>query len=91
MVNFEPFTSSLDINLPPSAFESPKNVIKARDPRLALIDVAVPGFLAVEPPSTGTQGAQLLAPLATRMLYSQEQPLPVDEEAKKPPLNLSKK
>ena len=53
-------------------FQSPKNVIRAKDPRLALIDVAVLGFLLSEPPPEGTQDAQLPAPLATRLLYSQE-------------------
>ena len=36
-------------------FQSPKNIIKARDPHLALIDVAVPGFLLTDPPLEGTQ------------------------------------
>ena len=31
-------------------FQSLKSVIRAKDPRLALIDVAVPGFLLSEPP-----------------------------------------
>ena len=31
-------------------FQSPKNVIKAKDPRLALIDIAVLGFLLTDPP-----------------------------------------
>ena len=34
-------------------FQSLENVIKARDIRLALIDVAVPGFLLTKPPSIG--------------------------------------
>ena len=32
-------------------FQNPKHVIKAKDLRLALIDVAVPGFLTQPPPS----------------------------------------
>ena len=35
------------------SFQSPKHVIKAKDPRLAKIDVAVPGFLT-GPPLKGT-------------------------------------
>jgi len=51
-------------------FQSLKNVIKARDPCLALIDVAVLGFLLTEPPFEGTQDVQLPVPIATRLLYS---------------------
>ena len=63
-------------------FQSPKNVIKAKDPRLALIDVAVLGFLLSEPSPVGTQDAYLPAPLAARILYSQELPIPSSNEAK---------
>ena len=47
---------------------------------MALIDVAVPGFLLIEPPSEGTQDAQLPVPLAAQLIYSHELTLPVDEE-----------
>ena len=57
-------------------FQSPKNVIKARDSHLALIDVAVPSFLLIKPPPEETQDAQLLAPLAAKLHYSQEPPIP---------------
>ena len=40
-------------------FQSPKKVIRVKDPRLALIDVAVLEFLTKPPPS-GNQDAQLL-------------------------------
>ena len=63
-------------------FQSPKNVIRAKDPRLALIDVAVPGFLLTKPPPERTQDAQLPAPLAAKLIYSQEPTLPSDEEDK---------
>nr|POE52479.1 hypothetical protein CFP56_77091 [Quercus suber] len=33
-----------------SSFQSPKHIIKAKDPRLPLIDVAVLGFIASPPP-----------------------------------------
>ena len=36
-----------------SSFQSPKNVIKAKDPRLKQINIAVPGFL-IGPPLEGT-------------------------------------
>ena len=49
-------------------FQKLKNIIKARDLHLALIDVAIPRFLLSEPPSEGTQDTQLLAPLAIRPL-----------------------
>ena len=63
-------------------FQSLKNVIKARDPHLALIDVAILGFLLSKPPLKGTQDAQIPASFAARLLYSQEPPLPSDNEAK---------
>ena len=54
-------------------------MIKAKDLRLALIDIAIPGFLTKPPPS-GTQDAQLPAPFAAKLLYSQEQIIPSDDE-----------
>ena len=74
----------LEYNPSTKCFQNPKNVIRARDPRLALIDVSIPGFLAAGPPPVGTQDVQLPAALATRILYSQKQPLPTDEELKEP-------
>ena len=62
-------------------FQSPKHVIEVKDPRLVLIDVAVPDFLTTPSPF-GTQDAQLQAPLITKLLHSQEQPIPSDDEAK---------
>lgn len=56
-------------------FQSPKNFIKVKDTRLALIDLVVPGFLLFEPSPEGIQDAQLPAPLAARLLYSHEPPL----------------
>ena len=41
------------------SFQSPKNVIKAKDPRLHLIDIAVPGFIT-SPPPKGTHLVELL-------------------------------
>lgn len=38
-------------------FQSPKNVIRAKERWLALIDVAVPGFLLTDPPPARTQDA----------------------------------
>ena len=38
-------------------FQSPKNVSKAKDLRLALSDIVVLGFLLTEPPPAGTQDA----------------------------------
>lgn len=48
---------------------------------MALIDIAVHGFLLTEPPLEKTQDAQLPAPLAVRLLYSQEPPIQLDAEA----------
>ena len=42
-----------------SSFQSPKYVIKAKDPRLKQINLAVPGFLA-SPPPEGTHQVELL-------------------------------
>ena len=55
-------------------FQSPKNVIRAKDLWLALTD----------PPLARTQDVELLAPLIAKLLYSQEPPIPSDEEAKEP-------
>ncbi|KAL0003619.1 hypothetical protein SO802_011180 [Lithocarpus litseifolius] len=60
-------------------FQSPKHAIKAKDSRLALIDIAVLGFLTESPPFS-TQGTRLFAPLTAKLLYSHKQPLPFDEE-----------
>ena len=61
-------------------FQSPKHVIRAKDPWLALIDIAIPGFLTTP---SGTQDAQLPSPLITKLLYSQEKPIPSDDKVKK--------
>ena len=63
-------------------FQSSKNVIKAKGPRLALIDIAVLSFLTTAPPPFRTQDTQLPAPLVTKLLYYQELPIPLDDEAK---------
>ena len=62
-------------------FQNPKNIIKAKHPRLALIDMVVPGFLLTEPPPEATQDAQLLAFLVARLIYSQEPPNLLDNES----------
>ena len=49
---------------------------------MALIDVAVPGFLLSEPPPKRTQDAQLPALLAARLLYPQESTLLSENEDK---------
>ena len=58
-------------------------MIKAKDPKLAITDIAVPGFLT-EPPLPSTQDAGLLAKLATKLLYSHEQTIPSNEEQEEP-------
>ena len=62
-------------------FQIRKHVIRAKDPRLALIDIVVPSFLTT-PPLSETQDAQLPNLLVTKLLYSQEQPIPLNNEAK---------
>ena len=54
-------------------------MIRAKDLRLALIDVAVPRFLPMPPPF-GTQDAQQPASLTAKLLYSQRQPIPFDDK-----------
>ena len=51
---------------------------------MALIDVVVSGFLLTKPPPVGTQDALLPTLFAARLLYSQEPPIPLDDEAKEP-------
>ena len=58
-------------------------MIKVKDPRLALIDVAILGFLT-KPPPFGTQDARLLASLIAKLLYSQEQPIRFNDEQEEP-------
>lgn len=58
-------------------------MFKAKDLRLALIDIAVPRFLTKPPPSS-TQDAQLPASLAAKLLYSQEKPIPSNVEREEP-------
>ena len=47
----------LRFNHIPKRFQSPKNEIKAEDPRLDLIDVAVPRFQTTNSPLARTQDA----------------------------------
>ena len=63
-------------------------MIKVKDPRLALIDVAILGFLTKTPPS-GTQDARLPASLISKLLYSQEQPIRSNDEQEEPMLEPS--
>ena len=69
-------------------FQSPKNVIRAKDRQLTLIDVAVSGFLLTDPSSAGTQDAQLSALLVTKLLYSQEPLILSEDEAKESTIEL---
>ena len=63
-------------------FQSPKNVIRAKDRRLTLIDVAVSGFLLTDPSSAGTQDAQLSALGRTRMCLILQETLFQDQVLK---------
>lgn len=63
-------------------FQSLKHVIKAKDLRLAIIDVTVLRFLT-EPSPSGTQDAGLPAQLVAKLLYSHKQTIPSDEEQEK--------
>lgn len=55
----------------------------AKDPRLTLIDVAVPRFL-IEPPPPGPQDAGISSKLAAKILYSQKETIPSDKEQEEP-------
>lgn len=64
-------------------FPESQHMFKAKDLRLALIDIAVPRFLTKPPPSS-TQDAQLPTSLAAKLLYSQEKPIPSNVEREEP-------
>ena len=66
-------------------FQSSKHVIKAKDSRLALIDVAVPRFL-IEPLPPGPHDAELSDQLMARLFYPQKETIPSDEEQEEPAL-----
>ena len=54
-------------------------MIKAKDPRLAKIDVAVPGFLT-GPPLKGTQDIELNAQQVVEIIQAKKEVIPSDEE-----------
>ena len=62
-----------------SSFQSPKHVIKAKDPWLLLIDVAVPGFLT-GPPLKGTQNVELTDHQIAKILQAEEEVILLDEK-----------
>ena len=64
----------LGFNLISKHFQSPKHIIRAKDPRLALIDIAFPGFLTTASPPSGTQDDQLPASLITKLLTLRSHP-----------------
>ena len=66
-----------------TGFQSSKHMIKAKERKLAFIDIAILGFLNKPPPSS-TPNAQLPSPLAAKLLYSHEQPFPFDNEREEP-------
>ena len=47
-----------------SSFQSPKNVIKVKDPQLKQINVTVPGFLTGPPPEGTHQAVLPVQPIA---------------------------
>ena len=61
-----------------SNFQSPKHVIKAKDPQLAKIDIAVPRFL-VGPPPKGTQDVVLTAQQVAEIIQAKEEFISLDE------------
>lgn len=61
------------------SFQSPKHVIKAKDPRLAKIVVAIPGFLT-GPPLKGTQDIELNAQQVVEIIQAKKEVIPSDEE-----------
>lgn len=63
--------------------QSLKHVIKAKDPMLALFDIAILGFFT-GPPPPNTQDAGLPAQLATKLFYSHEQTIPSNEKREEP-------
>ena len=61
-----------------SNFQSPKHVIKTKDPQLAKIDIAVPRFL-VGPPPKGTQDVVLTAQQVAEIIQAKEEVISSDE------------
>ena len=64
-----------------TCFRSPKNVIKAKNPCLARIDVAVEGFIK-RPPPVGTLVVDLTAQQVAQLIQTKE-PIPSEEEQEK--------
>ena len=63
----------------PNSFQSPKHMIKAKDPRLAKIDVAIPVFLT-GPPLKGTQDIELTTQQVAEIIQAEEEVIPLNKE-----------
>jgi len=70
----------LDYNPISSNFQAPKYVIKARDPRLHQINVAVPGFLVTSPVLEGVLQVELPSRSATEVEATSSQLIIKEEE-----------
>ena len=60
-------------------FQSLKHVIKAKDPQVAKIDVAVEGFIK-GPPLAGTLPVELTAYQVDQIIQAKEEPIPSEKE-----------
>lgn len=60
-------------------FQSPKHVIKAKDPRTTWIDIVVPEFLT-SPPPKGIQNVELPDQQIAEIIQAEEEAIPSDEE-----------
>ena len=66
-----------------SNFQSPKHLIKAKDPRLLLIDIVVPRFLTGPPPE-GTHNINLIDHQIDEILQVEEEVISSNEEQEEP-------
>ena len=67
-----------------SSFQSPKHVIKAKDPCITRIDIVVPRFLTSRPPK-GIQNVELTDQQIAKIIQAEEEVIPSDEKPQDPP------
>lgn len=58
-------------------------MIKAKDPRIVRIDVAIPRFL-IGPPPKETLEVKLISKQVAEIIQAEEEVIPFDKEPKKP-------
>lgn len=66
-----------------TCFQSPKHVIKSKDPWKVRIEVTIPGFLTGPPPK-GTFKVELTVQQDAKIIWAKKEIVPSDEEPEKP-------